>query len=42
MLHKYLSKFIMDKVTETDMDNIRQAKTALEQSASRWINDGAE
>lgn len=37
-LQKYLSKFRLDKVTETDMENIRQAKAALEQSSAGLLN----
>ena len=36
-LQKLLSKFRADKVTEADMENIRQAKQALEQSAAEII-----
>ena len=41
-LQKYLSKFRLDKVTETDMENIRQSKAALEQSAARWLAGNTE
>lgn len=37
-LQKYLSKFRLDKVTEMDMENIRQAKAALEQSAAGLLS----
>ena len=37
-LQRYLTKLRVDKVTQMEIDNIRQAKTQLEQSSARLLS----